>query len=111
MGIVKKVVTNDLGEVTEAILLKGNKEKVRRHVKSLIILMRRETPGELQSARRNDADEFSPENSDKFISVSHGTENESHDDDSGPSCISRPVRKAATRCRKRMSSMATQHLL
>ena len=44
MGKVTEVVTNDLDEVTAAYIWKGaTREKVFRHVTSLILLMRRES--------------------------------------------------------------------
>ena len=39
MGRVRDIVSNHLGEVTEAVLLKGNGGTVRRHVTSLIPLL------------------------------------------------------------------------
>ena len=40
MGRVLKVVQNSLGEVTEALIRKANGEKVRRHVNSLVLLLK-----------------------------------------------------------------------
>ena len=40
MGIVESVVENSLGEVTEVVILKGaTRERVRRHVTSLIRIL------------------------------------------------------------------------
>ena len=42
MGIIQQIVKNDIGDTTEVVLLKGNtREKVRRHVTSLIPLLSR----------------------------------------------------------------------
>ena len=40
MGRVKEVTINTLGEVTDAIIMKGNRETVKRHVKSLVLLLK-----------------------------------------------------------------------
>ena len=40
MGIVRDRVVNSAGEVTEAVVTKGNGERVKRHVTSLILLLR-----------------------------------------------------------------------
>ena len=40
MGRVIEVVENSLGEITDAVILKGNGEKVRRHVRSLVLLLK-----------------------------------------------------------------------
>ena len=40
MGIVTAVTTNSIGEVTDVVLRKGNKEKIRRHVNSVVFLLK-----------------------------------------------------------------------
>ena len=40
MGRVLDVIVNNIGEVTDALILKGNGESVKRHVKSLILLLK-----------------------------------------------------------------------
>ena len=40
MGRVIATVENSMGEVTDATVLKGNGERVRRHVRSLVLLLR-----------------------------------------------------------------------
>ena len=41
MAIVKEIVTNDLGETTGAVLLKGStRETVKRHASCIVLLLR-----------------------------------------------------------------------
>ena len=79
MGIVKEVVINSIGEVTDAIILKGNKEKVKRHVHSLILLLK---------------------GSDKVASETEITDRVAQ---SVPKAVSKRV--AAVKCRKMVSDL------
>ena len=49
MAIVKEVSTNSLGEVTGATVIKGNREVVKRHSSSLILLMPGAAEKEIES--------------------------------------------------------------
>ena len=42
MGIVEKIFKNSLEEVTEVVLRKANRERIRRHVNSVILLLKSE---------------------------------------------------------------------
>ena len=58
MGMVCEIITNSIGEVTDVIVSKGNGEKVRRHVTSLILLLRNcntkvESPTEVMATEKD----------------------------------------------------------
>ena len=83
MGRVCSVETNTLGEVTSAHIIKGvSREKVYRHVTSLIFLL----PSECTTAR--DVDNSIP-----------------NLDTACPQRRQQPLRKAATACRKRLENL------
>ena len=87
MGRVLETTVNSLGEVTDVVLLKGNKEKVKRHVKSLIFLLRCGAP---RSA--------------------HG--NEYNNQEAGVVRNERPpARQSAIQCKTRMADLAHRSLV
>ena len=93
MGRVLEIVTNSLGEVTDTVLIKGNREKVRRSVKSLILLLKCGTTAKnadvLPTCATNDL----------------GTPV------TGTQTGGRPKRTSAVRCNNRMADMARQNLI
>ena len=90
MGIVQNVTSNSLGEVTDVVVRKGNREIVKRHVKSLILLLKN------QQSVTNTAGEPNAR-----IKVPT---------DVGAQAV-KPKRAAAIRCKDRMTSLAKQNLL
>ena len=90
MAIVQEVTSNSLGEVTDAIVRKGNRENVKRHVNSMILLLKNEiSPTNQPSCIR-----------DLPVSI-----------DTPDAHANRPKRTAATRCIGRMASLANQNLV
>ena len=86
MGRVSSVESNTLGEVTSAYIIKGvSREKVYRHVTSLIFLL----PSEYTTA--SDVDNSIP-----------------NLDTACPQRRQQPLRKAATACRKRLENLQQQ---
>ena len=82
MGRIRKVIVNDLGEVTNAVVMKGKtRELLKRHASTLIPILEvketmTETPKDLQQAFKN----------------------------------TRPKRSAAESCRQKIKSLADANL-
>ena len=67
MGIVKDIVTNDLGEVTGATVLKGKTHEVtKRHVSNLIFLLRPSATPEPETVSITPSDTQTPEETSRF---------------------------------------------
>ena len=94
MGRVKRVEINSLGETTAAYVLKGStKEVVYRHASSLIILLKNEDLETVTKDTTNGthiSDNQEPEKRDMRREV--------------------PKRKAAVKCRKKISSAFTDEV-
>ena len=88
MARVKKIFTNDIDEVTHAIIIKGNREEMTRHVNCLIPLL------EIDSLNSNN-DTFDDNKS-----------------DSKPQCrMSRPSRKTAVTSATRTKALVEEGLV
>ena len=67
MGIVKDIVTNDLGEVTGATVLNGKTHEVtKRHVSNLIFLLRPSATPEPETVSITPSDTQTPEETSRF---------------------------------------------
>ena len=102
MGIVEKVVTNSLGEVTDAMVMKGNKEVVRRHVKGLVLLLKNEVPKENDLLQNQVPKLNEPDNASQVRPKNHAGKN---------IVPKRRQRKAAASCKNRMAQLADQNLI
>ena len=93
MGIVTRVTTNTLGEVTNVEVRKGNRETVKRHVKSLILLLKNGDlpPGDL--------------NVDTSVQVT----DQSSVGDIG--LQTKPKRQAAIKCKEKMAVLIDEDLV
>ena len=102
MGKVISVTENSCNEVTDVIVLKGNKEKVKRHVKSLILLIKK---SELQSKSRSSGQESSEADTGSHdLSRRNGLDSTEVKD--------KPQRrKAADQCNQRLANLADCDLL
>ena len=83
MGRIKSVVRNDLNEVTGAIVIKGNKEVVKRHSSSLIPILTSDSDSEVDP-------------NDDLVSIDHSANDNN---------IQRPKRQAAQISRKKTKQM------
>ena len=83
---VMDVIKNSLGEVTQAVLLKGNKSLVRRDISSIILLVKGEQSGQV-TGDGNDLLSVSDELNVKFDKES------------------RPVRQAAVASKERTKEL------
>ena len=92
MGIVREVVKNSIGEVTDVIVMKGNREKVRRHVSSVILLLRNEQSSTIDSVK-----DSSP-NSSVVASIKDSSPNNS------VVAPTRLTRKSARKCRDKIAA-------
>ena len=93
MGIVTLVTTNSLGEVTNVEVRKGNRETVKRHVKSLILLLKNS--------------DLPPADLDVDTSV-HGAD-QSIVGDMG--LQTKPKRQAAIKCKEKMAVLIDEDLV
>ena len=89
MGRVLETTVNELGEVTDVVLMKGNREKVRRHVKSLIPLLKCGN-----AAMASDTIDAGIEQRNETVRTRRT-----------------PVRQTAMQCNKLISDMALQNLV
>ena len=102
MGKVISVTENSCNEVTNAIILKGNKEKVKRHVKSLILLIKN---SELQSKSQSVGQ--------KSSETDTGGQNVSHRNglNSAEVKVKPTRRKAADKCYQQLAELADHDLI
>ena len=99
MGIVRSVVTNSLGEVTDAMVMKGNREVVKRHVKGLILLLKNDLIDERKS------NEVPNVGSNEVPNVG------SNGNDIENVVTKKRQRRAALSCKKRMAKLADENLV
>ena len=101
MGIITNVTVNSIGEVTKVEIRKGNKEIVKRHVKSLVLLLKNY---ESRSAdlRLGTSDEV-PNVADSRLGTSDGVPNVAAE--------VRPKRRAAIECRSRVAGLIDDDLV